>query len=50
MMAYYRDNVSKALLDVFPDIGLDKSKLWIRSMFLFYTLSFPFLLFIFPFG
>ena len=33
VIAHHQNSVSKALLDLFPHIGLNRSKLWIRCMF-----------------
>ena len=45
-MSYHHDNISKALLTLFPDIGLDRSKLPSRqSIVSFPTLYYHFILF-----
>lgn len=38
MLEYYNQNLSKALLDLFPDIGFDKSKFYVRCMFYLFTI------------
>ena len=35
MVAYHKGSISRALMDLFPNIGLDKSKLYYLSMSLF---------------
>ena len=47
LLKYYSGGVSKALLDLFPEVGLDKAKLWARMFSLSY--SFLFILFRFIF-
>ena len=37
---YHRGSIVRALLDLFPDIGLNKSKFWNKCMLVFLQISF----------